>query len=129
VDHWTETLFRNITDYVFDLDYLINTGADVDILVRNEILENWLGDSDSVANLFNGLWKNVTQTTISSHFSVLSEDLNVFCRNPWHKLKATLRRDYGKTPWQTAASIAGILLLVLTLLQSVCSVLQVVQAS
>jgi len=143
VEDRTETLFRNmvaleqfhytnklyITDYVAVLDYLINTGKDVDILVHKEILENWLGDSDSVANLFNGLCINVVHTNISSQFSILCKELNAFCRNPWHKLKATLRRDYGKTPWQTAASIAGILLLVLTLIQSVCSVLQVVQAS
>ncbi|AES74663.1 hypothetical protein MtrunA17_Chr6g0452501 [Medicago truncatula] len=139
----TETLLRNmvaleqchypddsyITDYRSVLDYLINTGKDVDILVQREILENMLGDGDSVANLFNGLGKNVTRSTISSQFSILCKDLNAYCKNPRHKLKATLRRDYCKTPWQTAASIAGILLLVLTLLQSVCSVLQVVQAS
>ena len=126
MDHWTETLFRNITDYVFDLDYLINTGADVDILVRSDILANLLGESDSVANLFNGICKNVTHWTMSSHFPFFSsKNLMLICRNPWHKLKATLRRDYCKTLWQTAASIAGILL-VLTLLQSVCSVLQVV---
>ncbi|AES74660.2 DUF247 domain protein, partial [Medicago truncatula] len=114
-----------IADYVVVLDYLINTGKDAGILVWNKILENWLGDSDSVANLFNGLCKNVVYSDISSQFSILCKELNAFCSNPWHKLKATLRRDYGKTPWQTAASIAGILLLILTLLQSVCSVLQV----
>ncbi|RHN49990.1 hypothetical protein MtrunA17_Chr6g0452611 [Medicago truncatula] len=131
----TETLFRNmvaleqchypddsyITDYRSVLDYLINTAKDVDILVQSEILENMLGDSDSVANLFNGLGKDIIRSTISSQFSILGKDLNAYCKNPWHKLKATLRRDYCKTPWQTAASIAGILLLALTLLQTVCS--------
>ena len=143
VDDGTEILFWNmvaleqchypdesyITDYVAILDYLINTGTDAHILVQNKILENWLADSDSVAKLFNGLWKNVIQSTMSSHFSVLSKDLNEFCSNPLHKLKATLRRDYGKTPWKTAASIAGVLLLVLTIIQTVCSVLQVVHTS
>ncbi|KEH17301.1 hypothetical protein MtrunA17_Chr6g0457371 [Medicago truncatula] len=143
VEDGTEILFRNmvaleqchypyesyITDYVVVLDFLINTGKDADILVRKEILTNLLGDSDSVANLFNRLCKNVIHHNISSHFSILCKNLNAFCSNPWNRLKASLRRDYGKTPWQTAASVAGILLLVLTLLQSVCSVLQVVQAS
>ncbi|RHN44327.1 hypothetical protein MtrunA17_Chr7g0218171 [Medicago truncatula] len=143
VDDGTEILFRNmvaleqchypdesyIIDYVAFLDFLINTSMDVDILVKSEILENWLADSDSVAKLFNGLCKNVMHSSVSSHFPTLGKDLNDFCKNPWHRLKATLRRDYCNTPWQTAASIAGIVLLVLTLLQSVCSVLQVVQAS
>ncbi|XP_004501312.1 UPF0481 protein At3g47200 [Cicer arietinum] len=141
VEDWTEILFRNmvaleqchypyesyITDYVAVLNFLINTSRDVDILVQKRILVNWLGDSDSVANLFNSLWKNVTHLNFSEHYSIMCEDLNGFCRDPWHKLKATLRRDYCNSPWQTAASVAGILLLVLSLLQSVCSVLQVVQ--
>jgi hypothetical protein len=141
VEDWTEILFRNmvaleqchypyesyITDYVAVLDFLVNTGRDVDILVQKKILVNWLGDSDSVANLFNSLWKNVTHSEFSYDYFVLCKDLNGFCSDPWHKLKATLRRDYCNSPWQTAASIAGIAILVLTLLQSVCSVLQVLQ--
>ncbi|XP_058780995.1 UPF0481 protein At3g47200-like [Vicia villosa] len=140
VEDWTEILFRNmvaleqchypyesyVTDYVAVLDFLINTGRDVDILVKKGILVNWLGDSDSVANLFNSLWKNVTHSNFSSHYSVLCEDLNGFCSDPLRKLKATLRRDYCSSPWQTAASVAGILLLILSLIQTVFSVLQVV---
>jgi len=94
VDDGTEILFRNmvaleqchypkesyIIDYVDLLDYLINTGKDVDILVRSKILENWLEDNNSVANLFNGLCKNVIHRNISSHFSILCEDLDTFCR-------------------------------------------------
>lgn len=139
VEDCTEILFRNmvaleqchypkesyITDYVAVLDFLINTGRDVDILVQKGILVNWLGDSDSVANLVNSLWKNVTHSYFNSHYSKLCEDLNGFCSDPLHILKATLRRDYCSSPWQTAASIAGILLLILSLIQSVCSVLQV----
>ncbi|XP_027356290.1 UPF0481 protein At3g47200-like [Abrus precatorius] len=141
VEDWTEILFRNmvaleqchytdeayITDYVAVWDFLVNTSRDVDILVRNRVLVNWLGGTDSVANLFNGLWKNITHSNFSSDYFHLCEDLNGFCRDPWRKLKATLRRDYCNSPWQTAASIAGIVLLVLSLVQSVCSVLQVIQ--
>jgi len=111
----------------------------VDILVGKNILQNWLEDSESVANLFNCLGKNIINSNISSHFSILCKDLNAYCKNPWNKwkatltrdycnkLKVTLRRDYCNNPWQTAASIAGILLLELTIIQTVCSVLQVVQ--
>jgi hypothetical protein len=139
-DDWTAILLRNmialeqcyypdesyITDYIFVLDFLINTGKDVDILVQKEIIVDWLGDSDSLANVFNGLCNNVITTHTNSDYSVICYNLDGFYRNPWHKLKATLRRDYGNTPWQTAASAAAILLLFLSVLQSVCSVLQIV---
>ncbi|KAK7311865.1 hypothetical protein RJT34_10297 [Clitoria ternatea] len=142
VEDWTELLFRNmvaleqchyphesyITDYVAVLDFLVNTSRDVDVLVRKRVLVNWLGDSGSVANLFNSLWKNITHMNFSSDYLSLCGDLNAFCSDPWHQLKATLRHDYCNSPWQTAASVAGIVLLVLSLLQSVCSVLQVVHA-
>ncbi|WJX35595.1 hypothetical protein P8452_23567 [Trifolium repens] len=84
VEDWTEMLFRNmvaleqchypyesyITDYVAVLDFLVNTGRDVDILVGKKILVNWLGDSDSVANLFNSLWKNVTHSEFSAIIAI-----------------------------------------------------------
>ncbi|KAI4316306.1 hypothetical protein L6164_024298 [Bauhinia variegata] len=143
VEDWTELLFRNlvaleqchypyesyVTDYVAVLDFLINTGRDVDVLVQNGIILNWLGDSNSVADLFNSLWKNITQANFSSHYLKLCNDLDAFYKDPWHHKKATLRRDYCNTPWQTAASVAGILILILSLIQSVCSVIQVVQQS
>ena len=116
-----------ITDYVSILDFLINTSKDVDILVRKKVLVNWLGDTDSVANMFNGLLKNNIHSRFNSHYSEICQDLNALCRNPWHNLKSTLRRDYCKTPWQTAATIAGIVLLILSLVQTICSVLQVIQ--
>ncbi|KAK7395166.1 hypothetical protein VNO78_15712 [Psophocarpus tetragonolobus] len=141
VEDWTtELLFRNmvaleqchypnesyITDYVLVLDFLINTSKDVDLLVRKRVLVSWLGDSESVALLFNGLWKNIVQTSFNSHYFQLCKDLNAWYRNPWRNLKATLRSDYCKSPWQTAASVAGIFLIVLTLIQTVCSILQVI---
>ncbi|KAK7410273.1 hypothetical protein VNO78_00931 [Psophocarpus tetragonolobus] len=139
VEDRTEILFRNmvaleqclypdqsyVTDYVVVLDFLINTGKDVDILVGKRVLLNWLGDSESVANMFNGLCKNITQTKFNSHYFTICQHLDAFHRNPWRNLKSTLRRDYCKTPWQTAASTAAIILLMLTLVQTVCSILQV----
>lgn len=139
VEDWTELLFRNlvaleqchypfdayITDYVAILNFLIGTSKDVDVLVQNGVILNWLGDSNSVAELYNRLWKNVTHLNFNSQYFKLCSDLNAFYNDPWHKMKATLRRDYCNTPWQTAASIAGIVLLVLSFIQTVFSILQV----
>ncbi|KAL2346773.1 hypothetical protein Fmac_000773 [Flemingia macrophylla] len=138
VEDSTEMLFRNmvaleqchyhkesyITAYVEIMDFLINTSRDVDFLVRKGILINWLGDAESAANLFNGLAKNILSSNVSG-YQPLYRDLNAFHKNRWNNLKSTLRRDYCKTPWQTAATFAAILLLILTLVQTVCSILQV----
>ncbi|KAK7276807.1 hypothetical protein RIF29_17953 [Crotalaria pallida] len=140
VEDWSEILFRNmvaleqchypdesyITDYVAILSFLIKTGKDVDLLVKRKIIVNWLGDSDAVAKLFNGLWKNITQVGFNSEYVAICRDLNAFCVHPWHSGKATLRRDYCKTPWQKVATFAAFLLLILTITQTVFSILQVV---
>ncbi|KAL2346754.1 hypothetical protein Fmac_000754 [Flemingia macrophylla] len=116
-----------ITDYVQIMDFLINTTRDVDILTQERVLHNWLGDTDSVANMFNGLFKNVVQSTVSSHYRLLYQDLNAFHRSGWNYLKSNLINDYCKTPWKSAVSIGGIILLVFTFIQTVCSVLQAKQ--
>lgn len=141
VEDSTEILLRNmialelchypyesyITDYAKVLDLLINTSRDVDVLVRKNVLVNWQEDNASVANLFNGLLKNVIRGNDNSHYLTICQDLNAFCKNPWNNSKSTLRQDYCKSPWQTAATIAGIVLLILSLVQTICSVLQVIQ--
>lgn len=140
VEDWTEILFRNmvaleqchypdksyITDYVAVMSFLIKTGKDVDLLVQKKIIVNWLGDSNAVAKLFNGLWKNITQVGFNSNYVGICRELNAFCAHPWYRRKATLRRDYCRTPWQKVASFAAILVLILTITQTVFSILQVV---
>ncbi|RYR45517.1 hypothetical protein Ahy_A07g031352 [Arachis hypogaea] len=56
------------------------------------------------------------------------EKLNDFCNHPWNKKVATLKLDYCNTPWKTVALIAGIFLFILTIIQTVFSILQVVLA-
>ncbi|KAI7997416.1 putative UPF0481 protein [Camellia lanceoleosa] len=68
----TETFFRNIiayeqhssndepkyfTDYTSFMDQLINYKEDVTQLRRHEVLENWLGNDEDVALMFNNLGK------------------------------------------------------------------------
>ncbi|KAL2346745.1 hypothetical protein Fmac_000745 [Flemingia macrophylla] len=141
VEDRTEILFRNmvaleqchypyfsyITDYVIFLDFLVNTSKDVDILVQEGVLLNWLGDADSVANMFNGLCQNIVQPNVSWPYFYNARDLNAFCRNRWNIMLSTLRLDYCKTPWKTAATIGGIFLLFLSFVQTLCSVVQVIQ--
>ncbi|KAM7490162.1 hypothetical protein LguiA_033083 [Lonicera macranthoides] len=137
LDQSTDTLFRNlialelyhypndtyIIDYVAFLDYLLNTPRDVDLLVQNGIMFNWLSDSKNEASSYNVLTTNVVMDYDNFYFSRVSEDLNEYYQAPMNKLKATLKRDYFNTPWQTAATLTAITLLVLTLIQTVFSII------
>ncbi|XP_054816904.1 uncharacterized protein LOC129316507 [Prosopis cineraria] len=135
---WAEILVRNmialeqrhypyesyIMDYVFILDCLINTHKDVDVLVQKKIVSTRRGDTNNVATVVHGLCINVIQTGLSSEYMDICQRLNGFCEDCWHKKKAALRLDYCRTPWQIIVSIAGIIFLILSVVQTIFSILQ-----
>jgi len=142
VDDGTELLFRNmvaleqfhypddayITEYALVLQYLVNTAKDVDILVRAGVMKNLLGDSDSAAERTKRLCRNIVLKDFSSDYVSLWQDLDTSYKSRRLKLKSTLRRDYCKSPWQTAATIAAIVVLLLSFVQTICSIWQIKQS-
>ncbi|XP_068503877.1 uncharacterized protein [Phaseolus vulgaris] len=82
-----------ITEYIMILDFLINTGKDVNILVEKKILVNLL-DDDAVATMVNNLCCNVTLPYIKSGYRSLCDELNGFYENPRNKYKAIFIHDY-----------------------------------
>ncbi|KAL6344891.1 hypothetical protein AAG906_006647 [Vitis piasezkii] len=130
----SESLFRNliafeqchdrkghyITDYIFLMDQLINTTKDVDVLVHKGIIDNWLGDNVAVTNLFNKLLIN-TVSGSDFYFADITKGLNEYCDSPWNRWKAGLRHDYFCSPWRGASTIAAVILLLLTLIQTIFS--------
>jgi hypothetical protein len=75
--------------------------------------------------LFHGLVKETFVIVDHFYFSGLVEELNAYCRKPWHKWQATLKQHYFNNPWSIISFIAAVILLVLTTIQAVCSILSV----
>ncbi|PIN22664.1 hypothetical protein CDL12_04609 [Handroanthus impetiginosus] len=143
VNDWTETFFRNliaseqcgyyakdVTSYVILMDSLINTPEDVALLVKHGIIKNALGENEAVADLFNNLYKEVV--TDEFYFAQLCGDLNKYSKDPFHEFKSKwfrwrrmLRRAYFSNPWSLISLFAAVVLLILTVIQTVCSILQV----
>jgi hypothetical protein len=128
----TETIFRNlisyeqccpicedrITSYAVLLDNLINTAKDIDILCENKIIENWLNPEDA-AQLFNKLYLD---TSVNYYYTGLSRQVNNFCQRRWPRWRGTLVRNYFNTPWAILSTLAAVILLILTLVQTVYAV-------
>ncbi|XP_035549236.1 UPF0481 protein At3g47200-like [Juglans regia] len=141
LNNQTETSYRNViafeqchhpydshfTDYIVLLNFLIKTPKDVDLLVRKGIIINWLANSYAVASFFNNLGTNIVYQSTESAYGGLFRDLNAFYNNSKHTWKATLKRDYFGTPWKIASTIDAVTLLLLTLIQAICSIIQVVK--
>ncbi|KAI5318862.1 hypothetical protein L3X38_038570 [Prunus dulcis] len=139
VDDWTETLFRNllvfeqchdhhmryITQFIYFMAGMIRTSKDVDLLTEHEIISSGLGSNDKLCALIERIGQGVGFNVRTYCYRSLSTKLNAYCKVPWHKWKANLKRDYFNTPWKLASTIAAIVLLVLTLIQTICSILSV----
>ena len=138
LNDWTEVIIRNImaleqtcyiedayfTDYFLLMDSLIDTTKDVDLLCDKKILVNFLGDNDAAKSMINDLNKGIILVTKRHDYIDLCDKLNSFYTKPWHSWKATLIHQYFSTPWRAASTVAAIILLVLTFIQTVCSITQ-----
>ncbi|XP_043724207.1 UPF0481 protein At3g47200-like [Telopea speciosissima] len=134
IDHGTELILRNlvayeqyiddhsyITEYAAFMDGLIDSSEDVELLQDNGIIVTMLGDPSEVARLFNNLLKDVT-VPICDTITVrrkLEQYYNIRC----HKWMSSLMRNYFNTPWSFISVVAAVILLVLTVAQTIYAVL------
>jgi hypothetical protein len=112
-----------VNDYITFISCLVSATKDVEVLAQNENLKNMLSSDESVSNLFHNLVvQNATST--ESFLSGLCEELNLHCTKRRHKWKANLKQVYFNNPWTGISVGAATFLLVLTVIQTVCSILQ-----
>ena len=133
LDNKSETLYRNllaleqchysdkayITDYFILLGFLITTDNDVKLLVRKRVMANLLGNDDEARDLVKKLGTNIVYVNMNSDYHVFCKELKAFYKKPWNRWQATLRRDYLSTPWRIVSTIAAVIFLLLTFLQTI----------
>ncbi|GKV50751.1 hypothetical protein SLEP1_g57447 [Rubroshorea leprosula] len=132
IDVDTESLLRNLivfeqydnkhplflTAYIALMDPLINSVKDVELLCKSGIIDNLLGNDESVAALFNGFGNHISFSRQDFFYAQLFKDINRYYGTPWSKWTANLRHKYFKTPSAFVSFLAATLLLLLTLLQT-----------
>ncbi|KAL0421262.1 UNVERIFIED_CONTAM: hypothetical protein Slati_3149100 [Sesamum latifolium] len=140
IEDRTECFFRNliayeqyfpnttqpdfVTDYVTLLDSLINSSRDVEILSEYGIIDNWLGDNEVVADMFNQLTLSITGPGEHFLYTQVFDRVNSHYKKRWNRAMATLRRDYFNSPWAYLSFFAALLALLLTVAQTIISALQ-----
>ncbi|XP_039018212.1 uncharacterized protein LOC120149523 [Hibiscus syriacus] len=137
VDDWTERKLRNyiaherfissdepayFSDYALFTDNLISTSKDVQLLRKKGIIDNWLGDDESVANMINRLQNSVV---MSDHFyyAEMFERVNEHCQKRRHKWKAALNKNYFNSPWSLISFLAATVVVLLAIVQTIFPVL------
>lgn len=113
------------------MDSLIDTAEDVDLLVKHEVIINLLGESKLVANLFNTLYKEVIDEQKDFYFAKICNDLDAYSKDSihkwnskWFRWKAILKDEYFSNPWSFVAFMAATAVILLTIVQTVCSIVQ-----
>ncbi|KAF8034689.1 hypothetical protein BT93_C0876 [Corymbia citriodora subsp. variegata] len=113
---------RYLTNYVAFMDCLVDTPGDAELQINKDIIENWLSNKEAVAQLLNALGKEI-ELSRDHHFYSLSDKLIKHCQRPHNKWKAMFKRDYCSSLWVVILVITTGVLLLLTVAQTVCSVL------
>ncbi|KAL1190922.1 hypothetical protein V5N11_025662 [Cardamine amara subsp. amara] len=115
----------HVCNYVIFLDHLIDTDKDVDLLVEKGIIKNWIGKQSSVAEMVNKLGLGIME--VGSYYSEIAVKVTAHYSNPINRSRAVLKRVYFGNLWTGTATIAATFLLLMTLIQTVASIIQVKQ--
>lgn len=110
------------THYAEFMDFLVNTKKDVEILHESGILVSGMGSDEDVAHLFNRICKGVVISSHGNYLSNVKKDVNDYCEVKIHAWRAKLMHDYFSNPWAILSLVAAVVLLLLTVAQTVLAV-------
>jgi len=113
---------NDVTAYVFFMDNIIDSAKDVALLSTSGIIQNAIGSDKAVAQLFNSISKDVVLEPQSS-LDAVQREVNAYCGKPWNLWRANLVHTYFRSPWAFMSLAAAVFLLVMTVMQTVYTVL------
>ncbi|KAL5700545.1 hypothetical protein ACHQM5_025972 [Ranunculus cassubicifolius] len=136
VDDMTESTFLNlmvferlhvgagneVTSFVSFMDNIIDTANDVRILHSCGIIHNAVGSEKAVANIFNGISKDLTPDP-EGRLEKVHDELDGYCNIARNAYRAHLKRNYFKNPWALISLLAAIILMMLTIAQTIYSII------
>lgn len=93
------------------------------MLGQKGIVQHYLCADEDVALLFNNLVEDVVSNPQKDYYGDVFKDLNVYCQSRWPRWRAKAVHDYFNNPWAIISLAAAVLLLGLTIIQSVYAVL------
>ncbi|KAL2502628.1 Plant protein of unknown function [Forsythia ovata] len=114
---------KHMTTYATLLDCLINTRKDVAYLSDQNIIENYFGTDAEIASFVNNLGKDVAFDIDVCYLSELFNKVNHYYKNHWHVQWASFKYTYFSTPWSFISAFAAFILLLLTVSQTIFTIL------
>lgn len=135
-----EVMFRNVMaleilhypwetyvcHYADLMNYLIDVADDVELLAKEGIIANCIGDYERIAHMFNNLTNSITASSYHCCYHI-SKAMIEHYNNKWNRNKTTLKRVYFPTVIIGTATVVASIVVVLDIIQTICSILQVKQ--
>ncbi|CAH2059069.1 unnamed protein product [Thlaspi arvense] len=118
---------KHFTTYATLLDCLMNTHRDVEYLCDHNIIENYFGTEAEVAGFVNSLGTDVAFDIRECYLKELFEQVNEYYKSNWHVEWAGFKYTYFSSPWSFISALAAFVLLVLSVVQTIYTVLQAYQ--
>ncbi|KAL6003618.1 hypothetical protein ACLOJK_023851 [Asimina triloba] len=109
---------KEVSSYVCFMDNIIDSDKDVSLLCKNDIIKNFVGTDQAVADLFNGISHDVS-IDLASNLGTVHRNVTRYCNDPCNKQCANLKHGYFNTPWSAIAFVAASVALIITIIQFV----------
>nr|XP_023915583.1 UPF0481 protein At3g47200-like [Quercus suber] len=87
---------------------------DVELLVDKRIIVNSLGSNEAVADMVNKLCLEIVE--VRSYYSHIAGNLNKHYDSPWKQNMASLKNVYFRDIWRGTATVVGVLVLLMTII-------------
>ncbi|KAJ3683589.1 hypothetical protein LUZ60_013816 [Juncus effusus] len=109
---------NTVASYVYLMDSLINTKADIALLQKFGIINNKLASDDVAAAFINSLGEHCSHSKYDNFYAPVIADVLDFTKPRWRRNWTSLRHNYFTSPWTGISLIAGIFLLFLSCVQT-----------
>ncbi|GLJ47692.1 hypothetical protein SUGI_1007180 [Cryptomeria japonica] len=107
---------RLISGNVYLMDSLIDSREDVGLFRKANIIRNFLGSDKQVAKMFNALGVGITEV---GEFQEVLKDVNEHYNSKVKVWMSEFRKEHCSSPWYIISLVAAVILVVLTLLQTI----------
>ncbi|GLJ47688.1 hypothetical protein SUGI_1007120 [Cryptomeria japonica] len=107
---------RVISRNMYIMDNLIDSKEDVGLFRRANIVKNYLGTEEEVARIFNDLCVGITY---KGDFENILRNVNEHYNSQLTVWISDFRKEHCSRPWYVISLVAAVILLVLTLLQTI----------
>ncbi|KAF8665991.1 hypothetical protein HU200_054080 [Digitaria exilis] len=113
---------NDVTAYIIFMDNIIDSERDVALLKSKGVLKNFLSSDKAAAELFNSLGNGITLDP-NSKICHVQWKVDMHCKKPWPKLQASFKHTYMRNPWVFISGVAAVILLSLTILQTIYTIM------